>query len=322
MPSKVGWETCSRDVTLLVDGPCAFSTPVARCTGLAEAVSSVGIGDAQELTWRRRRVNNGPGGCPRGAGGGEDGGDIERDGLAENRKAGYRVSCPRVARTLPMRPADIARLSQPYPDGDDRSTTEAARALDVQTPNWEALERRIFNDFTTDQPYGIGWWAPHPGTSRRILISDQLYACTTSVSTNLIEAGVHWLELLDAVDREDTFQADVIQIVDGQPQICARPRMTPLESLGPDMVRLHEVGIARALSGALDCVAGTIIGVMALPLSILKADFIRVQRYFGGRRKAPTTEGETQREQFAIQLTETHRTCWTRWLARLGSQFP
>ena len=41
----------SRDVTLLVDGPYAFSTPVARCTGLAEAVSSVGIGDAQELTW-------------------------------------------------------------------------------------------------------------------------------------------------------------------------------------------------------------------------------------------------------------------------------
>ena len=204
-----------------------------------------------------------------------------------------------------MRPADTARLSQPYPDGHDSSSTGATRALDVQTPNWKALERRIFNDFTTEQPYGIGWWAPHPGTSRRILISDQLYACTISVSTNLIEAGVHWLELLDAVDREDTFQADVIQIVDGQPQICVRPRMTPLESLGPDMVRLHEVGVARALSGALDCVAGTIIGVMALPLSILKADFSRVQRYFGGRREAPTTEGGTRQEQFAIQLTET-----------------
>ena len=202
-----------------------------------------------------------------------------------------------------MRPADIARLSQPYPDGPDRSTT--TRALGVQTPNWEALERRIFNDFTTEQPYGIGWWAPHPGTSRRILISDQLYACTTSVSTNLIEAGVHWLELLDAVDREDTFQADVLQIVDGKTQMCARPRMTPLESLGPDMVRLHQVGVARALSGALDCAAGTIIGVMALPLNILKADFNGVQRCFGRRRQAPTTEGETRQEQFAIQLTET-----------------
>ena len=204
-----------------------------------------------------------------------------------------------------MRPADIARLSQPYPDGPD-STTGPTRALGVQTPNWEALERRIFNDFTTEQPYGIGWWAPHPGTSRRILISDQFYACTTSVSTNLIEAGVDWLELLAAMDREDTFQADVIQIVDGQPQMCARPRMTPLESLTPDMVRLHQVGVARALSGALDCAAGTIIGVMALPLSILKADFVGVQRHFRRKREAPpTTEGETLQEQFAIQLTET-----------------
>jgi len=127
-----------------------------------------------------------------------------------------------------MRNADIARLSQPYADGSDRGTTGPTRALGVQTPNWEALERRIFDDLTTEQPYGIGWWAPHPGTSRRILISDQLYACTTSVATNLVEAGVHWLELLDAVDREDSFQADVVQIVNGQPEMRARPRTTPL----------------------------------------------------------------------------------------------
>ena len=216
-----------------------------------------------------------------------------------------------------MRPADIARMSQPYPDGHDRSTPGTARALGVETPNWEALERLVFNDFTTEEPYGIGWWAPYPGTSRRIMISDQLYACTTSVLTNLIETGVHWLELLDAVDREDTFQADVIQIVEGQPQICAKPRMTPLESLGPDMVRLHQVGVARALSGALDCAAGTIIGVLALPLRILKADFSGLQRHFE-RREAPTSEGETRQEQFANQLTETigsvGPTGWLDWV--------
>jgi hypothetical protein len=101
-----------------------------------------------------------------------------------------------------MRTADTARLSQPYADGPDRGTPGPTRALGVETPNWDALERRIFDDLTTEPPYGIGWWSPHPGTSRRILISDQLYACTTSVSTNLVEGGVHWLELLDAVDRE------------------------------------------------------------------------------------------------------------------------
>ena len=58
-------------------------------------------------------------------------------------------------------------------------------------------EDRILAD-PTDAPYGVGWWAPHPGTSRRILMSDLLYACTASVSTNLVEAGIHLLELIDA----------------------------------------------------------------------------------------------------------------------------
>ena len=202
-----------------------------------------------------------------------------------------------------MRPEDIARLSERYPEGGERNTPSSA--LGVETPNWEALERLIFDDFTTEQPYGIGWWAPHPGTSRRILISDQLYACTSGVSTNLIEAGLHWLGLLDAADREDIFQADVLRIVDERMQVCARPRTTPLESLGPDMVRLNQVGVARALSGALDCAAGTIIGVMALPVSILKADFGGVQRHLGRQAATPEGEGEELQRQFGMELIET-----------------
>src|SRR4051794_34175033 len=112
-----------------------------------------------------------------------------------------------------MRAADITRLSECYPDGADRGTSGPTRALGVQTPSWDALGVQIFADFATAPPYGVGWWAPHPGTSRRIFISDQLDACTSSVGTNLTEAGVHWLELLDAIDREDEFQADVVQMV-------------------------------------------------------------------------------------------------------------
>jgi hypothetical protein len=114
---------------------------------------------------------------------------------------------------------------------------------------------------------------------------------------------VHWLELLDAIDREDEFQADVIQMVNGEPRMRARPRTTPLESLQPDIVRMHEVGVVRALSGALDCAAGTTIGVVALPLNILKADFLGVLRYFE-RRPAPATEGENYQYEFGRQLTQ------------------
>jgi hypothetical protein len=216
-----------------------------------------------------------------------------------------------------MRAADIARLSERYPDGPDRGARGPTRALGVETPTWDTLGERIFADFVTEPPYGVGWWAPHPGTSRRIFISDQLDACTTSVETNMIEAAVHWLELIDAIDREDAFQADVIQMLNGQPQMVARPRTTPLESLGPDVVRLHQVGVARALSGALDCAAGTIIGVMALPMNILKADFLGVMRHFE-RRPAPATEGETYQHEFGQRLiriiSQAGPTGWLDWL--------
>jgi hypothetical protein len=216
-----------------------------------------------------------------------------------------------------MRAADLATLSERYPDGGDAETRGPTRSLGVETPIWDDLGERIFADFVAEPPYGVGWWAPHPGTSRRIFISDQLDACTTSVTTNMVEAALHWLELLDAIDREDAFQADVIQMVAGEPRMVARPRTTPLESLGPDIVRLHQVGVARALSGALDCAAGTIIGVMALPMNILKADFQGVIRHFE-RRAAPTTEGETRQYDFGQQLTriveQTGPAGWLDWL--------
>lgn len=136
-----------------------------------------------------------------------------------------------------MRHGDIARLSRPYVEGEGERRTAPARALGVPTPSWDALERRIFEDLTIDPPYGVAWWEPHPGTSRRILISDQLCAYASSVSTSLVEAGLHWLELPDAVEREDEVQADVIQVVNGRSRMKARRRTTPLESLGPEVGR-------------------------------------------------------------------------------------
>ena len=75
-------------------------------------------------------------------------------------------------------------------------------AIGVKQPHWASLGREIFADFAEQQPYGIGWWAPGPGTSRRILIADQLSCCLASVAGNMTEASLHWLEYLDASDRD------------------------------------------------------------------------------------------------------------------------
>jgi hypothetical protein len=201
-----------------------------------------------------------------------------------------------------MKAADIARLAQPLPGGPDVSGRAPGAALGVEIPAWDALEDRIFADLSENAPYGIGWWAPHPGTSRRILISDQLYACTASVSTNLVEAGIHLLELNDAIEREDDFNADVIQIVRGTPTMRLRPRTTALEVLGPEIVRMHETGVARALSGALDCAAGSIIGVMALPRNILRADFMGIVLYLRNRKNWQQTQGHDYQRAFLGDL--------------------
>lgn len=201
-----------------------------------------------------------------------------------------------------MKASDSARLSQPFPGGPDVSGRAPVAALGVEIPAWDALEDRIFADLIEDAPYGIGWWAPHPGTSRRILISDHLYACTASVSTNLVEAGIHLLELIDAIEREDDFHADAIHIVRGTPTMRLRPRTTALEALGPEIVRMHEAGVARALSGALDCAAGSIIGVMALPRNILKADFMGVVLYMRNRKDWQQTQGHDYQRTFLADL--------------------
>jgi hypothetical protein len=134
------------------------------------------------------------------------------------------------------------------------------------------------------------------------LISDQLYACTSSVSTNLVEAAIHLLELLDAIEREDDFHIDAIQFVHGHVTMRMRPRTTPLEALGPELVRMHEAGVARALSGALDCAAGSIIGVMALPRNILKADFAGVVKYLRERKNWQQTDGDNYQRAFLNDL--------------------
>jgi hypothetical protein len=198
-----------------------------------------------------------------------------------------------------MRTSDIDRLSQPYAGDSSAPTAGPAAALGIEIPVLGELQTAILADLRTDSPYGIGWWAPHPGTSRRILVSDQLYACTESVSSNMTEAALHWLELVDHADRLSDRMANCVAITNGQLSIKAPRPNNPFEELGIQMLRMHIVGLARASAGALDCLAGTIIGVLALPQSILRADFERVRRHLRGRVSNPSTEGEQVQADFA-----------------------
>lgn len=180
-----------------------------------------------------------------------------------------------------MRTADLARLNKPYPETLDPIDADAMEAIPLRLPNWTNLENEVFADFTMQHPYGIGWWAPDPGARCRILISDQLYCCLVSVPSNMTEAVLHWLEYLDASDRDSARFADAVKMTPSGPTMSPPKPRTAYEQLGPDFMRIHQAGIIRALASALDCLAGVIIGVAALPLSILRADFAKARRKFG-----------------------------------------
>jgi len=200
-----------------------------------------------------------------------------------------------------MRPTDLARLTEPYPQDADPPDSGAVATLGMELPNWTALEADIFADFAEQAPYGIGWWAPDPGTSRRILIADQLYCCVASVASNMTEAALHWLEFLDVSDRDSARYADAVQVEGGQPTLSApRPR-SPLDQLSPAFVRIHYAGIVRALASALDCLAGVVIGVAALPINILFADFARARDKLSKINSADS-DGAKAQAQFAAQL--------------------
>src|SRR5262245_3129144 len=106
---------------------------------------------------------------------------------------------------LSMRPDDVDRLRQAYPR-EGRPERRLAEALGVRLPAVAELHDEIASDLD-EHLYGIGWWAPHPGTSRRILISDHLIQCAASIPRNMVEARLHLLEVLDYWERESDFVA-------------------------------------------------------------------------------------------------------------------
>jgi hypothetical protein len=128
-----------------------------------------------------------------------------------------------------MTRADIERLSREYPAEEPREG-RLARALQVDIPVWRQLRDEIFGDLD-DHVFGVGWWAPGPGTSRRILISDHLYNCVPSVETNLIEARLHLVEAMDFWERESDFHARAVSISqDGSLRVQMPERRRPLDA--------------------------------------------------------------------------------------------
>src|SRR5688572_25814151 len=81
----------------------------------------------------------------------------------------------------------------------------------------------------------------------------------------------------------------------GEPRIRHPKPTCALDQLPGRLATLHVVGCLRALNSALDCLAGTIVGVAAIPTDIQRATFGSVWHILQGRARE-TQPNHLQRE--------------------------
>ena len=194
---------------------------------------------------------------------------------------------------------------------------ESISKLGLALPNLRCLERAVLGDLRESPPYGISQWDSSLDAEHRIFIRDQLYACTESISSNLSEAGLHRLEFLNWSERENALFS--IELVNGERRPIGPQSNNALQALTPRMTLLHMAGVTRALSSALDCLAGTIVGIIALPSDILKADFKRVRGDLEKIRKRNEFNENTQRladfsEMLEKSIVQSGPGGWIEWL--------
>ena len=217
-----------------------------------------------------------------------------------------------------MRGADIQGLASatrtsPFDD------PAALEALGIPLPSVERLETAVLKDLSVDPPYGISWWKDSIPTGHRIAISDQLFSCIQSISGNLIEAQLHWLEFLDWMERDN--QLISVGYDSGETLLYLPNNHIALEFLIPKIKSMHEVGVIRSLCSSLDCLAGAIIGITALDMKILMANFLKVknelQRLHGSRKDESILTKNLQAyfaRRFHILIDSSGPQGWVDWM--------
>lgn len=155
-----------------------------------------------------------------------------------------------------------------------RSDTVGAfgAALGIDVRQIIELQREIFSDLSTE-PGGISWWPTSLDVERRVRISDYLFRVTASITINLTEAQLHLIELRHWEEHDARRFANAVQIVNGVPQLKLPRSERGADDLPPAMANLHQAGVARAIGSALDCLAGTLVGVLGLPIPIVKTGY-------------------------------------------------
>ena len=210
--------------------------------------------------------------------------------------------------------AKTRRLLSERVNDPDKARAETYSRLGIPLPALEKLTEEIENDLSVKPPYGIGWWKPTSDNACRILTSDYLCACTTSVAHHLLAARLHQEAYLAFKDN-----GLVISSAD-----FPGPSRSALEWIekGGAFGFIHRDGVLRALASALDCLAGSIIAVCAVKTKMKRAGFTGLRSHL--RKKAYLLDTHTKNksievrnrllERLELMIAECGPPQWMEWM--------
>lgn len=170
-----------------------------------------------------------------------------------------------------MRREEINLLSRPYGNTREDFDRRFHSSIGADVPGAGALVKEIYADLDATT-FGVAWWQS-VSIHERILISDYLYQCANGIELNLVEAKLHYLEWLDAREKQNARIADVIKRdQSGELYVKMPSAVEPIDDLPNKLEGMHVCGFFRAIGSSLDCLGAVIIGVLGLPTSLRRSD--------------------------------------------------
>jgi hypothetical protein len=216
-----------------------------------------------------------------------------------------------------MRRSDLDSLAKPYAAGGS-AEEQFAEALGVYVQHAAALETAVLRDLDPTV-FGVGWWAGYAalGDKRRILIGDYLVTSIPSIQTNLVEARLHLLALLETWEQQSTQMADSI-VPDPTHRFRIRhpERLSAADGLPDAMSSLHVAGFFRAINSALDCLGAAIVGVAALDLNIVKTDYDKARTNLASKAKVAGDLRQTLDAKVDALVAQAGPPGWLAWTTK------
>jgi hypothetical protein len=219
-----------------------------------------------------------------------------------------------------MRREDLKFLEKLYPEPGGERQFNSAIGADV--PHAGELTSVILIELDENN-FGIPFFHNLP-VHERILISDYLYQCVSSIEVNLAEAKLHYLEWRDYTEQISRRYADIVGVDNGQVFTKMAPSVCALDDLPNAFEKLHVCGFFRAIGSALDCIGGTMVALLGLPCPLRSAS-LGAARGAMKNLGTPTTRAKAYQADFANYLeTEINKSKpanWPDWSMQYRNMF-